>query len=60
MIADTRDEQRAAIDRKIQVHRQWLVTATAGGGTLTSPEYAKCRAELTAIQAEQRRLGPTT
>ena len=56
MMTDTRDDQRAEIELKIQAHRKWLVTETAGSVSLTTAQYAKWRAELTALQAEQRRV----
>ena len=55
-MADGRDDQRADIERQIQAHRQWLVTNTEGASPLTASQYAKWRAELTALEAKQRRL----
>ena len=54
-MTDERDAQRAAIERKLQAHRQWLVTATRGR-SLTTTEYAAWRAKLMALQAAQGQL----
>jgi hypothetical protein len=48
-MTDARASQRADIARKIEEHRQWLVTATEYPASLTSSQYGKWRAELTAL-----------
>jgi len=55
-MAEDRDTQRVAIAGKIAAHRQWLAAQTQASGSLSTVQYAQWRAQLTALQAEQKRL----
>jgi hypothetical protein len=57
-MVDARDQQRSDNALKICAHRDWLVTQTEHAHSLTSPQYAKWRATLRTLEAEQRRLVP--